>query len=329
MSGSFDIDGGILTSEYGDLKLTVPNGAIKDGDLVTLCIASDLYGPFVLPSICQSKVVSPYYWIGVSGSYHFQKPVQVEFEHFAVVTTCDPSHYQLLTCEDDDESYTMQPAIGCNLSFTVQDGGVSWCTFCTDCFCSYCLSHSCSDPIVNRIAALYLKTKDFQFLNQFTVQVWFSFAISHCLKRNKELYTQEGMILDKKGSNTFEASCDTHSTSYFTLTYHQDGNGWDLKHSRSNKLKTKEINFYNYYMNSKELEVNEQNALFPQRFIVNVNKKCGYTTDLNTDITVTLHKGDEPPESVFFNLLVSAASTITEVIPNTHKGKTASLTGIL
>ena len=120
-SGSCDHNGGILTSKYGDLIVTIPKGAIKDGDSVTLSLASDLYGPFVLPSKHQSDIVSPYYWIGVSGSYNFQKPVQVEFQHFAVVTACDPSHYQVLCCEDDDESYTMQSAVGCNPRFTVQD----------------------------------------------------------------------------------------------------------------------------------------------------------------------------------------------------------------
>ena len=119
VSGSCDHNGGVVTSEHGDLKLTIPKGAIKEGDVVTFSIASDLYGPFILPSKCQADFVSPYYWIGVSGSYQFHKPVRVEFEHFAVVTACDPSHYQLPSCEDDDKSYTMQP-IDCDLNFTVQ-----------------------------------------------------------------------------------------------------------------------------------------------------------------------------------------------------------------
>ena len=102
-------------------------------DLVTFHIATGLFGPFVLPSKCQA---SPYYWIGVnvSGSYHFQKPVQVEFEHFGA---CDPSHYQLLCCEDDDESYTMQP-VDYELSFSVR-GNISWCTFHTNHF--LCVLH--------------------------------------------------------------------------------------------------------------------------------------------------------------------------------------------
>ena len=115
-SGSCDHNGGELTSKHGDLKVTIPKGAVRDGDLVTLSLKSDLFGPFVLPSKYPADVVSPYYRIRVTGPYDFQKPVQVEFEYFGA---CDPSHYRLLCCEDDDESYTMCPADGYTLKFTI------------------------------------------------------------------------------------------------------------------------------------------------------------------------------------------------------------------
>ena len=104
VSGSCDHNGGVLTSKNGDINITVPAGAIEYRDCVKFYIATDLYGPYALPSQCQNNLISPFYWIGVSGLYHFQKPAQVEFEHFGA---SDPSHYQLLSCEDDDESYTM------------------------------------------------------------------------------------------------------------------------------------------------------------------------------------------------------------------------------
>ena len=312
ISGSCDHNGGVLTSKDGDLKLTIPEGAIKDGDSVKLSLASDLYGPFVLPSKRQADVVSPYYRIRVSGSYHFQKPVQVEFQHFAVVTACDPSHYQLLCCEDGDESYTMRPAVGCNPRFTVRDD-ISWCTFYTDKFCSYCLLHGCKDPGINRIAALYLKTKNYQYLNHFTPQIWFSLNINHCLRRNKELYTKQGLVLDHTCSYNFKPACDKNSTSCFTLTYPKDVNGWGVKHSRSESIETKEINFYNSYKEKEHLERNEENSLFPERFIVNVTKEPGCNTDLNIEITVTLHKNEgKIPESIAipFQLFVQISGMI-------------------
>ena len=312
-SGSCDHNGGILTSKYGDLIVTIPKGAIKDGDSVTLSLASDLYGPFVLPSKHQSDIVSPYYWIGVSGSYNFQKPVQVEFQHFAVVTACDSSHYQLLCCEDDDD--TMQPAVGCNPRFTVRDD-ISWCTFNTDNFCSYCLHHDCKDPVINRLVALYLKTKDYQCLTHFTAEIWFSLNINQCLKRNEELYTNLGMELDHTCSSNFEVACDKNSKSYFTLKYPEGVNGWYVKHSRSENIKTKEINFYNNFRDKEHLKRNEDNSLFPKRFVVNVVKKPGCITDLNIELIVTLHKNEVEILKTIPFLLIVQTSACVEMVTN-------------
>ena len=109
-------NGKLITSNDG-IALFIPKGAIKEGDSVTIFLATSFCSPFILPSNCQTDLASPYYWIGVSESYCFQKPIQVEIEHFGA---CNPSHYQLLCCEDDDESYTMRP-VDCSINFEVQD----------------------------------------------------------------------------------------------------------------------------------------------------------------------------------------------------------------
>ena len=322
VSGLCDCNGRVLSSKDGDLRLTIPKGAVKDGNLVEIFIATDLYGPFVLPSNCKADLVSPYYWIGVSGSYSFQKPVKVEFEHFAVVSACDPSHFQLLTCEDEDESHTMQ-CVSYNLDFTLQ-GDISLCTFETYKFCSYCLLHGCKDPVINRIAAIYLKSKEVQHSNPFTVEIWFSLPISHCMERNKKLYTQEQMILDKKCSYNFEASCDKNSTESFILSYDKEINDWYISHSRSTVIETKCINFYNYYSNMEDLEANEEASLFPPRFILNVRKKVNCNSDLDTNIMVTLDKTEEKsPEPIPFYLFVPSS---IEVIRSEAKNDTAKST---
>ena len=144
-----DHNGGVVTSEDGAVKLTIPNGAIMDGDLVMFYFVTCLYGPYAfkqhVESHCQHDLASPYYWIGVSESY----------QHYAVVTACDPSHFQLLSCEDDDESFTMRP-VDYALNFKIQDG-ISWCTFQTNHFCSYCLSHHChhDHQVMTRIGAFF------------------------------------------------------------------------------------------------------------------------------------------------------------------------------
>ena len=161
------------------------------------------------------------------------------------------------------------------------------------------------DPAINRIAAIYLKTKNFQYLNHFTTEIWFSFPISHCLNRNEELYRREGLVLDHKCSHTFEASCDQNSTSFFSLTYHQDINGWHMEHSRSKKIYTKDVNFYNNFTDMEVLEANENNSLFPQRFVVNVIKNSECNTELRTSIMVSLHNSDgERLDQIPFNLYV-------------------------
>ena len=38
-------------------------------------------------------------------------------------------------------------------------------------FCSYCLYHGCKDPVINRITAIYLKNKDFQYSNPCTAEI--------------------------------------------------------------------------------------------------------------------------------------------------------------
>ena len=194
MSSTCDHNGGILTSGYGDLRITIPEGAIGVGDVV-ICTAISLFGPYELSAHSQTDLTtarcSPYYWIRVSGAYHFHKPIQVEFEHYGA---CDPSHYQLLCCKDDDESYIMRP-VSYELDFTVR--GDIWCTFQTYHCCSYCLFHNCKDHVgLNKIAALYLKPANLGKQLNFTVQIWFNFHISRCLKRVEELYTKKGLILD-------------------------------------------------------------------------------------------------------------------------------------
>ena len=305
ISCSCDQNGGVLLSKYGDLKLTVPKGAIKKGDLVTFSVLTSLFAPFILPSRCQTDLASPYYWVRASGSYHFKKSIQVEFQHFAVVTACDPSHYQLLTCEDDDESHIMRP-VDCVLHFKMQ-GEISWCTFYTDHFCSYCLFCNCQDPKINRIGAYFLKPKDYQILDRFTVEIWFSFPIPQCLERNKELYTSKDMILDSNCSWIFEASSDKSSTSYFGSSYDdQRIDGWQVDYFRYEKIRTREVNFYNYYTNQEDLEAIENLSLFPPRFILDVEKKSDCKNDLNRMINVTFFKaeGMRSVKSIPFKLFV-------------------------
>ena len=305
--------GGTLASSDGDIKVKIPEGAIHDGDKVIICVATDLYAPFVLPSQKQADLVSPYYWIGVIGSYYFQQPIQVEFEHYGA---CDPSHYQLLICEDDDESYTMRP-VDYELSFTVQDD-ISLCSFQTYHFCSYCLFHGCTDPVIKKIGAFYLKPDNFQYLSYFKVQIWFTLPISHCLETNKKYYEKKNMKLDL--SYTFNISCEENSKSYFALKYSELINGWIMDNSLSTKIYAKEVNFYNSYTNAADLQASEESSLFPPRFIINVIKRSNCTRDLNENIFVTLFNEEGIPDKrIPFKLFVSESALSIRNISYTPK----------
>ena len=298
-----DYNGGIFISKDGSLKITVPRGAIRRGNLVLFATATDLFGSFVLPSKCEADLASPYYWIRVTGSYRFQKPIQVEFQHFAVVTACDPSHYQLLCCEDDDEDHIMRPAVEHDLDFTVR-GDISLCIFQTQHFCSFCLYHNCKDPMINMIGAYYLKPENFRSLDHFSVEIWFSLPISHCSKRNRGLYTKRKLVLEDVGY-IFETACHRSSGSYFFLEY-ETFNDWGIDNSLSEKIPTKKVNCHNYnYTSSEDLRRSEEDSLFPPRFIVNAVKSSKCTTDLNTNITVSLYDDEgKLVDSTKFKLFV-------------------------
>ena len=305
VTNSCDYNGRTMYSREGDIKIIIPKGAIKKEDLVLFAVASSLYSPFSLPlQYSVADLVSPYYWIGITGSYYFQKPIEIELEHFAAVTTHDNSHFCLLVCEDG--KYVMQPAVNYVLNFKVQNN-VPLCVFQTNHFCSYCLFHCCQDQVKkNKIGAYCLKPKNFQNLNFFTVEIWFSFPISHCLKRNRELYTQRNLILDTSGSYIFEASCNESIGSYFTLQYDNSINDWQMDHSLTRKILTKKVNFYNDYTNKEDLQASEEDSLFPPRFIVNVIKKTGCTNDLNTNIIIALYNNESEPvaESIQFKVFI-------------------------
>ena len=284
-----------MISKENGIKITIPKGSIGDGSSVTISIAASLYGPFVFPSNCRNGLISPIFWI--YAPYYFQEPVQVEFEHYGA---CDPSHYQLLSCEDNDKSQTMRP-VDYNLDFTLRDDNIKLCTFQTRHFCSYCLFYCCCQPTSLSICASFLKPEA-KMLNYFSVEIWFSFAVEHCLRRNAELYKKKGMKL--AATFMFNAPCHRHSMNYFRLAYDKNSDGWHLCHLLSETINTNVINFYNWYNSGDELHANEM-SLFPPRFILYVKQVSEATKDLHTAIKVTLYDKSVATSTAMFGLCVS------------------------
>ena len=162
---------------------------------------------------------------------------------------------------------------------------------------------------MSRVSALYLKPDNFQNLTCFTVEVWFSFHISHCLNTHKIYYEKNWMILD--ASCCFEACCDKSSTSHFTLNYNNDFAGWEINHSKSRQIRTYEINFYNYYPIMATLKESEEKSLFPPRFIISVDRKSECTEELSTAIKVSLCEEEKLHRTIQFKRCVSVSPSCT------------------
>ena len=68
--------------EWNDFTLKIPQGAIPEGESLTIDIGVALYGPFQYPD--GLRPVSPVFWICVRDKkyFHFLKPVEVTLPHF-------------------------------------------------------------------------------------------------------------------------------------------------------------------------------------------------------------------------------------------------------
>ena len=79
--------------------------------------------------------------------------------------------------------------------------------------------------MVNKISVYYLKPQSIQSLDHFSVELWFSLAVSQCLRRHRELthrelYTERKLVLGDAGcSYCSETACDGSSGNHFLLEF--------------------------------------------------------------------------------------------------------------
>ena len=71
--------------EWNDFTLKIPQGAIPEGESLTIDIGMALYGPFQYPE--GLRPVSPVFWICVRDEerFYFLKPVEVTLPHFLIL----------------------------------------------------------------------------------------------------------------------------------------------------------------------------------------------------------------------------------------------------
>lgn len=75
--------------EAHGFTLKIREGAIPDGEKLTIDIGVALYGPFLYPE--GFRPTSPVFWLCVRGrkSYKFQKPIEVTMQHFLSIDSTD------------------------------------------------------------------------------------------------------------------------------------------------------------------------------------------------------------------------------------------------
>ena len=84
-------DGRHYYDEANDFNLEIPEGAIPEGETITIDIGVALYGPFHYPE--GLRPVSPVFWLCVRDKkfkfFHFLKPVRVTIPHFLNLNNYD------------------------------------------------------------------------------------------------------------------------------------------------------------------------------------------------------------------------------------------------
>ena len=180
MSCYFGIEGGKLLIDEHSVTITVPEGAVADGNEVQIEAAASLIGPYIIPK--GFHPVSAYVWIGAS--YTFKKIVQVEIEHHAVLSQPeDILQMYMLTAsckdrfvgKDGQGMYEMHEAIyqpQCTIKGSI-------CIYSTDHFCSNCLAKK-NEAIPDRVVVYHVLPESYRLANDFTSEIWFCYDLKLC-----------------------------------------------------------------------------------------------------------------------------------------------------
>ena len=182
MSHYFETEGGKLLINEHCVTITVPKGAISEGDKVEIKAAASLIGPYSIPK--GFYPVSAYVWIGAN--YIFKKQLQVQIEHHAmlsqpedilqlsILTTCTKDR---VTGDNGQDMYEMHEATyqpQCKINESI-------CIYSTDHFCSNCLAKK-SENIPDRIVVYHMLPRLFESESTFSSEICFCYNLELCKK---------------------------------------------------------------------------------------------------------------------------------------------------
>ena len=182
MSHYFETEGGKLLINEHCVTITVPRGAIAEGDKVEIKAAASLIGPYIIPK--GFYPVSAYVWVGAD--YMFKKQIQVQIEHHVMLSRPeDVLQLSILTaCTQDRVTggngqimYEMHEATHqpqCKVNESI-------CIYSTDHFCSNCLAKKCI-KIPDKIVVYHMLPRLFESESTFSSEICFCYDLGLCKK---------------------------------------------------------------------------------------------------------------------------------------------------
>ena len=148
-SQEFDCNGGELFIKEHAVKVTVPAGAIAEGDVIQLEAAAGPVGPYSIPEGYHPISV----YVLLEASYLFKEKLKIEIERDIVVSEdTDISKLCVLTTGKEGlyhgEKWLEMHEDTCEYQYEVNE---STCTLFTDHFCSKCLANTDLITIPKRV----------------------------------------------------------------------------------------------------------------------------------------------------------------------------------
>ena len=135
--------GKVYHNEQNDFRLKIPEGAIPEGQRVTIDIGVALYGPIRWPQ--GFRPVPPVFWICVRGrnDFQFRKPVEITIDHClrldrgTDIQSLGLTFVKARHSQNNSGKYELSPANGAqDFHSDLCHGTLTTNHFCCLCICS-------------------------------------------------------------------------------------------------------------------------------------------------------------------------------------------------
>ena len=296
--------GGVITIKEYAVKVTIPSGAIDINHEVEVQVVASLFGPFTIPK--GYRPISAYVWI--KNCYEFKKPLQVEIEHHAYVSsTEDISNLCVLkTCEHDRHQEMHEVTHGYH--FEVNS---PFCIYYAYHFCSVCLATN-STSTTNRVMAYHVLPNDYESADQLKAELIFCYDLEPCRKRTEDRISNRNMLVE-----SVMLINDAFNNDELFLNLDQDNTltNWKVVFLKG-KVEVERINF-RLYSCEDELLDHEKRDVFPPRCIVKVN--CHKRSLLDIHYTLYVKVKQSTTEVCKFNIFIKEREKTTALVPATLK----------